>query len=308
MSTLNTYRSPRPSGDVAQPAWRARLALRRRVRIRELCRRSCTLVPAALPRVLVVHVGAVDVVFHPAGLLLFAAIAGACDIAGIPAVDRGTPVLVSHLVAVAIALLLLATTLLHEAGHALAYRVQGGQSICIAVRGSGGACTATVPHDSPIRALLRALAGPAATVAGLAFILIVRDTVPLPPVWRTAAVVAARFALLIEIANILPAHPHSDGMLAVWALLWLLYRHEPDRFIALYVWRPVVLALIVTIGVAGALALGYLPPGTRGLAGPAVIIVALYASPALALVGRYLHRYPHRRDGARNGDCATDIM
>jgi len=302
MFTIDTYRPSHPWRGVARSARRARLALQQGIGIRGMWHDQRAIAPVLLSRALVVHVGDIDVAFHPAGLLLFAAIAGACDIAVVPALFHGAPVLVSHLVAVAVALLLLATTLLHEAGHALAYCVQGGASIRIAVCGSGGVCTAALPHDSAGRALIRALAGPMTTVVGLAPVLVVYDFLPIPALWRTTVLVAASFAVAIEIANILPVHPRSDGTLALYALLWLICRREPDRFIALYVWRPLVLTTIATIGVTCAMGIGYVLPRSLGIGSTSTIIVTLYAIPLLTLTGRYLHSYRRHRNGSRQRD------
>src|SRR5437763_13390915 len=124
--------------------------------------KGATMTP--LPRrALVFRVGGIEVVLRPGALALFGGIAALLDVAFLPLALPDTPALTHHLVALTMSVLMIVTTLLHESGHAIAYRLQGTWPVRITLRGSGGACAAVVCEDSPARGLARALAGPAVT-------------------------------------------------------------------------------------------------------------------------------------------------
>ena len=241
------------------------------------------------PRSLVLRLWGVELVLRPGGVLLFGGIAAALDVTFLPAALPGLPALSYHGAAVVITLLMIAHTLLHESGHALAYRLQGIWPVRSTLRGSGGACAAVVGDDTPARALVRALAGPAMTACVLVAALLAWRVLPLPPLWRLIAASLAVFTLCDLVFNTLPIHPRADGAFALRAALWLARRREPDTLSVLYVWRPLVLAaaLLAIWSLARAAGLPYTGPGTTVLVGWCAL--ALCAVPPCALLWRAWH-------------------
>src|SRR5438876_5308247 len=152
---------------------------------------------------LVFRVGGIEFVLRPGGLVLFGSIAAMLDVAFVPLALPGTPALTHHLVAAAMTVLMIMTTLLHESGHAVAYRLQGAWPVRITLRGSGGACAAIIYKDSPARGLARALAGPTATALIIAVLVLVQQAPALPRVWRFVAFTLTVFSLFDLIFNAL---------------------------------------------------------------------------------------------------------
>jgi Zn-dependent protease len=189
-------------------------------------------------------------------------------------------------IAAAMAMLLVATTLLHESGHAIAYRLQGTWPVRITLRGSGGACAAVVYEDSPARGLARALAGPAVTALIIAVLVPAQHAPALPPLWRLVAATVTVFSLFDLIFNALPVFPCGDGTHALRAVLWLLRRQAPEDFAVLYLWRPPILAAAV-LALSRA-AVRYLPWNGTVVTIAALCALALCAVPPLALVWRRL--------------------
>jgi len=239
-------------------------------------------------RSLVFHYGGVEFVIRPGAPLLFGAIAAALDVTFLPSALPDQPPLSYHLAAVAMTLLMIVTTLLHESGHALAYRAQGIWPVRVTLRGSGGACAAMVEEDRPGQALTRALAGPAVTALVVVALLLVWRALPLPPLWRLVAATLMVFSVFDLIFNTLPVHPRCDGAHALRAVIWLLRRREPDRFAVLYLWRPIVLAAAALLCPPVCALTGFLPsgPGANAVAG--AVALALCAVPLGALSLRAL--------------------
>ncbi len=223
---------------------------------------------------------------RPGALLLFGSIAAALDVTFLPLALPGRPALSYHLTAATMALLMIVTTLLHESGHALAYRLQGIWPVRITLRGSGGGCAAMVDADSPGRALARALAGPAATALVVAVLGTVWRLPLAPPAWRLVAATLAVFSLFDLVFNTLPVHPRCDGTHALRALLWLLRGREPAPFAVLYLWRPTVLAAAVLGLCQLGIAVGYQPFGATTTTAGALCALALCAVPPLVLARR----------------------
>jgi len=178
-------------------------------------------------RALVFRVGGVEFVLRPGGLVLFGGIAALLDVALLPLALSDTPALTRHVVAAVLTALMIVTTLLHESGHVIAYRLQGAWPVRITLRGSGGACAAIIYKDSPARGLARALAGPAATALIIAVLVLVQQAPALPRVWRFVAFTLTVFSLFDLIFNALPVYPRGDGTHALRAVLWLL-RHPRE--------------------------------------------------------------------------------
>ena len=243
-------------------------------------------------RALVFHVAGAQVVLRPGGLVLFGGIAAVLDITYLPLALPGLPAPSYHVVAVAMALLMAAATLAHECGHAVAYRLQGIWPVRITLRGSGGACADVVFDDTPARALVRALAGPAATALVILSLVAMWRLAPLPPVARLMASTLAVFAAFDLVFNTLPVIYGCDGMFALRAVLWLLRGREPEKFALLYLWRPVVLAAaalaLAQAAVASHVALSAIALPTLA----AYVALALCAVPVAAMLWRYatLHR------------------
>lgn len=248
------------------------------------------------PRSLALRLGSVEMVLRPGGVLLFGGIAAALDITFLPVALPGQPALTYHAAAVAMTLLMIVATLLHEAGHAVAYRLQGIWPVRITLRGSGGACAAMVERDTPPRALARALAGPAMTALVVSVWLLAWRVLPLPAMWRLLAATLAVFSLCDLLFNTLPIHPRCDGSYALRATLWLLRGREPEAFAVLYLWRPVILAAAVLCTPALGAAVGVLPGGHMAFTWAACCALALCAVPPLALGWRSLHS--HRRQSS----------
>src|SRR5579875_2659041 len=96
------------------------------VRKVERCEKAMSL-PAMPPpprRSLVFYRGGVEFVIRPGALLLFGGIAAVLDVTFLPSALPDQPGFTYHLAAAAMTLLMIVTTLLHESGHALAYRLQ----------------------------------------------------------------------------------------------------------------------------------------------------------------------------------------
>ena len=204
----------------------------------------------------------------------------------LPLALSDTPALTHHVVAAVLTASMIVTTLLHESGHVIAYRLQGAWPVRITLRGSGGACAAIIYKDSPARSLARALAGPAATTLIIAVLVLVQQAPALPRVWRFVAFTLTVFSLFDLIFNALPVYPRGDGTHALRAVLWLLRRRQPEDFAVLYLWRPPILA-------AAVLALSwaadrYLLWDTTTATIAALCALALCAMPPLALVWRLL--------------------
>jgi hypothetical protein len=239
-------------------------------------------------RSLVFYRGGVEFVIRPGAPLLFGGIAAALDVTFLPSALPDQPTLAYHLAAVAITVLMIVTTLLHESGHALAYRAQGIWPVRVTLRGSGGACAAMVDEDKPGQALVRALAGPAVTALVATTLFLAWRTLPLPPLWRLVAATLAVFSAFDLVFNTLPVHPRCDGAHALRAAVWLLRGQEPAPFAVLYVWRPIVLAAAALLcPTAGALT-GLLPTGSSVSAIAGALALALCAVPLGALALRAL--------------------
>lgn len=237
-------------------------------------------------RALVRHVRGIEFVVRPAAFLLFGSIAAALDVTFLPLALPGRPPYIYHLAAAVMALMMIVTTLLHESGHAIAYRLQGIWPVRITLRGSGGACAAMVDADSPGRALARALAGPAATALVVAALMTLWRLPLLPPTGRLVAATLAVFSLFDLVFNTLPVHPRCDGTHALRALLWLARRREPESFAVLYLWRPTILAAAVLGLCQLAAATGFRPFGALTLTAGALCALALCAVPPVVLARR----------------------
>lgn len=239
-------------------------------------------------RALVFHLGGIEFVLRPGGVVLFGSIAAALDVTFLPLALPGAPALTYHLIAAALALLMIVTTLLHESGHAIAYRVQGIWPVRITLRGSGGACAAMVYEDTPARALVRALAGPAVTLLVVLALIGLWRLPALPPVCRLLAATLSVFSLGDLVFNTLPFHPRCDGTHALRSLLWILRGREPERFAVLYLWRPTILAAAILALGKAASALRLLPDSSVLPTVAACIALALCAVPLGTMAWRYL--------------------
>jgi hypothetical protein len=114
--------------------------------------------PVDARRSLIWHVGNLEVVVRPGGLLLVGSLAAVLDIRYWQLASPGAPTLSAHLAAAVMPFLIVVLIMLHESGHALAFRCQGAWPVRITLHGGGGACAAVVVEDSAGRALVRALA------------------------------------------------------------------------------------------------------------------------------------------------------
>ena len=237
-------------------------------------------------RALVLRLGGIELVLRPGALLLFGSIAALLDVTFVQRALPDSPALTHHVIAAAIAMLIVVTTLLHESGHAIAYRLQGTWPVRITLRGSGGACAAVVYEDSPARALVRALAGPAVTALIVAVLVLAWHAPALPRVWRLVAATVTVFSLFDLIFNALPVFLRGDGTHALRAVLWLLRHRAPEDFAVLYLWRPPILAAAV-LALSRA-AVRYLPWDGTAVTVAALCALALCAVPPLALLWRLL--------------------
>jgi hypothetical protein len=237
-------------------------------------------------RALVFRLGGAEFVLRPGALVLYGGIGALLDVTFLPLALPDAPALTHHVVAAAITVVMLVTTLLHESGHVLAYRLQGAWPVRITLRGSGGACAAIVYEDSPARGLARALAGPAVTALIIAVLVLAQHAPALPQVWRLVAATVTVFSLFDLIFNALPVFPRGDGTHALRAALWLLRRRAPEDFAVLYLWRPPILAAAV-LALSRA-AVRYLPWDGTTVTVAALCALALCAVPPLALVWRLL--------------------
>ena len=237
-------------------------------------------------RALVFRLGGVEFVLRPGALVLFGSIAALLDVTFLPLALPDAPALTHHVLAAAITMVMLVATLLHESGHAIAYRLQGAWPVRITLRGSGGACAAVVYEDSPARGLVRALAGPAVTALIIAVLVLAWHAPALPPPWRLVAATVTVFSLFDLIFNALPVFARGDGTHALRAVLWLLRRRAPEDFAVLYLWRPPILAAAVLA--LAQVAIRYLPWHGTTLTVAALCALALCAVPPVALVWRLL--------------------
>lgn len=237
---------------------------------------------------LVFHIGGVEFVIRPAGVLLFGSIAAALDVAFLPLALPDRPAPTYHLAALLMGLAMIATTLLHESGHAIACRAQGIWPVRITLRGSGGACAVMVHEDSPRRALIRAMAGPAMTALVVMVLVAAWHTRALPPLARLIAATLAVFSTFDLIFNTLPVVSGCDGTFALRALLWWARRRPPDNFAVLYLWRPPILAAATLALVQAGTAVHVLPAGPMLTPAAAYVALALCAIPPAALGWRYV--------------------
>jgi hypothetical protein len=237
-------------------------------------------------RALVFRLGGVEFVLRPGALALFGSIAALLDVTFLPLALPDAPALTHHVLAAAITVVMLVATLLHESGHAIAYRLQGAWPVRITLRGSGGACAAVVYEDSPARGLVRALAGPAVTALIIAVLVLAWHAPALPPLWRLVAATVTVFSLFDLIFNALPVFARGDGTHALRAVLWLLRRRTPEDFAVLYLWRPPILAVAVLA--LSQVAVRYLSWHGTTVTVAALCALALCAVPPLALVWRLL--------------------
>jgi hypothetical protein len=245
---------------------------------------------------LVCRLGDIEFVVRPAALALYGGIAAALDFTFLPAAFPGQPAYTYHLMALGLALCMVAATLLHEGGHALAYRLQGVSPIRVTLRGSGGACAAVIDDDSPGPALIRAVSGPAVTAAVVLLLMLAWHDQALPATVRLIAATQAVFSLFDLIFNALPVHPRCDGTFALRAALWLIRGKAPSETSVLYVWRPLILAAAVLALTWLGRVWGLLGDGTiMGVAaGLALVLCAIppvvLAWPALSRLGAHVLR------------------
>ncbi len=241
--------------------------------------------------------GSVELVLRPSGCLFFAVFTAGLDAVFSPGLVLG-PVTPSHLVAAAAVFpLLVATLLLHEGGHAVALYQQGYGPIRITLRAGGASCDAVVPDERPGASLVRALAGPAVTVVTTVLFVLVWVVLPDPPLWRLVAKPVAIVGLVEGTVNTLPIYARSDGMAALRALVWLARvargrATPPSPFRALYVWRPLALAVLLVAALIWIKAPGHAAPGSPLFVGLVLGTLALGAVPLVALAWRAM-----RRDG-----------
>jgi hypothetical protein len=246
--------------------------------------------PVDARRSLIWHVGSLEVVVRPGGLLLVGSLAAVLDVRYWQLASPGAPTLSAHLAAVVMPFLIVVMILLHESGHALAFRVQGAWPVRITLHGGGGACAAVVVEDSAGRALVRALAGPAFATLAMALWLMLWRGLTLPPVWRLSAITVTMVGLCNVLVDTLPLHPRSDGVQALRAVLWLVRRREPDRHAVLYLWRPIVIAALVLACAPLGAASAFMPSGPATTTGAALVALALCAVPTVVLARRTLSR------------------
>ena len=234
-------------------------------------------------RSLIWHVGGLEVALRPGGWLLLGSLAVGLDVRYWLLAAPGAPTLTAHLAATVMTFLIAVMILLHESGHALAFRFQGAWPVRITLHGGGGACAAVVVEDSAGRALVRALAGPAVAALAIALWL---------TLWPGPALHEAITVTMIGLCNVvidtLPLHPRSDGVHALRAMLWLVRRREPDRCAVLYLWRPIILAALALAAAPLGAASGFMPstPATTTVA--ALAALALCAVPTGVLARRAL--------------------
>jgi hypothetical protein len=239
---------------------------------------------------LVCRLGDIEFVVRPAALVLYGSIAAALDLTFLPAAFPGHAAYTYHLMALGLALCMVVATLLHEGGHALAYRLQGVRPIRITLRGSGGACAAVIDDDSPGRALIRAASGPAVTAVVVVLLTLAWHDQALPATVRLIAATQAVFSLFDLIFNALPVHPRCDGTFALRAALWLLRGKAPSDISVLYVWRPLILAAAVVALTWLGQVWGLLGDGTIMGVAAAGLALVLCAVPPVALAWPALSR------------------
>src|SRR2546423_15667748 len=109
-------------------------------------------------RALVFRLGGVEFVLRPGALVLYGGIAALLDVTFLPLALPDAPALTHHVLAAAITGVMLVATLLHESGHAIAYRPHAVWAVRITLPGSGRARPAAVSVASPARGHARALA------------------------------------------------------------------------------------------------------------------------------------------------------
>ena len=254
---------------------------------------------AALPhvdarRALIWHVGSLEVVLRPGGVLLLGSIAAVLDVRYWQLTSPGAPTLTAHLAATVMTFLIVLLLLLHESGHALAFRLQGARPVRITLHGGGGACAAVVVEDGAGRALVRALAGPAVAALAMALWLTLWRGLTLPPVWQLSAITVTMVGLCNVLTDTLPLHPRSDGVQALRAMLWLVRRRQPDRCAVLYLWRPIILAALALAGAPLGAASGFMPSAPMTTTVAALVALALCAVPTVVLARRSLSRCSRR--------------
>lgn len=245
---------------------------------------------------LIVRFGAVEVVLQRASILLYASIAVGLNLTVLRDSLRQATSPMSPVVLVAmpmtVMLVMLLATLMHEGGHALMFWLQGSKLIRISIGLRGGACIAVLAKDSPQQLLVRALTGPIISFASLG-LLLVGQAMAWPAELRTPLLAAIAFMGVVEAVNVLPLHGHSDGTMAMHALVWLVRHREPERFAVLYIWRPLVLSILMLVIAGCAKVSGYLRDDS--LATTSIIVIVgisvLCTVSAAALAMRALWRY-----------------
>jgi hypothetical protein len=199
------------------------------------------MLPPIQPRSVVITIGGLTIVVRPGGCVIVVVFAAILTVIFLPGSLPGASPITYSLVAGLVLLLIGATILLHEIGHALAFYVQGMTPVRITLHAAGGACAAVVTYDTPRRSLVRALSGPLATASVAGIMLIIWHMLPSSSAWRAVSLPITIFSSLETVVNVLPLHPRGDGAVALRSLLWLIEGREPNQVLVLYLWRPLIL-------------------------------------------------------------------
>jgi len=249
--------------------------------------------------------GGLEVALRPGGLLLLGSIEALFDVRCWQLASPGPPALGAHVAATVMTLLIVVLTMLHESGHALAFRLQGAWPVRITLHGGGGMCAAVVVEDSAGRALVRALAGPAVAGLVLTLWLTLCRGLALSPVWQLSATTVTAVGLCNVLVDTLPLHPRSDGVQALRAVLWLVCRRQPDQCAVLYLWRPLILAALAPVFALLGAATGLIPGGPTTTTVVALVTLALCVVPSAVIAQHALVRCGNAIRGLRPACCDT---
>lgn len=189
----------------------------------------------------------------------------------VPAEVAGPPL--SHLIALAFAVLLYASVLVHELSHAVVARLSGLPVRAITLHILGGDTAIDGEPRTPGREFLIAAVGPMVNIVLAGMGLAVSVVLPLPPVAELLVRALTVSNLIVGLFNLLPGLPLDGGRL-VRAVVWKITgRPRSGTMVAAWVGRGVAILVL-----AGGAAMATYRSAELGIGWASLIWSALLAS------------------------------
>ena len=167
----------------------------------------------------------IDIAIHPSWIIIFALMTFSLAESWFPV--EGWSTATTWTVALAAALLLFVSVLVHELAHSLVARAQGIPVRSITLFLLGGVSTIESESTSPGREALMAGAGPASSLAIGAACSALAIVVQTPSIAHAILVYLGYVNVLLAIFNMLPGSP-LDGSRVLRSVLWAL-THDPVK-------------------------------------------------------------------------------